>query len=135
MLHTGFEIIYFNQDEVFKEHVLTSKLVKEKYEISNAWSVGGEIILFTNSGLGVWSINEPDSIHIIPFNSRENYRVNKGILLNDSEAIIPISRNGIWQFNIKEKRFVKRIIDNNICLLYTSPSPRDATLSRMPSSA
>ena len=26
-------------------------------------------------------------------------------------------------------------IDNNTCLLYTSPSPRDATLSRMPSSA
>ena len=26
-------------------------------------------------------------------------------------------------------------IDNNICLLYTSPSPRDVSLSRMPSSA
>ena len=26
-------------------------------------------------------------------------------------------------------------IQSNICLLYTSPSPRDATLSRMPSSA
>ena len=26
-------------------------------------------------------------------------------------------------------------IDNKSCLLYTSPSPRDATLSRMPSSA
>ena len=25
--------------------------------------------------------------------------------------------------------------DSHICLLYTSPSPRDATLSRMPSSA
>ena len=25
--------------------------------------------------------------------------------------------------------------DDNACLLYTSPSPRDATLSRMPSSA
>ena len=25
--------------------------------------------------------------------------------------------------------------DKHICLLYTSPSPRDATLSRMPSSA
>ena len=25
--------------------------------------------------------------------------------------------------------------DNGLCLLYTSPSPRDATLSRMPSSA
>ena len=29
----------------------------------------------------------------------------------------------------------KRLIDLEICLLYTSPSPRDATLSRMPSSA
>ena len=28
-----------------------------------------------------------------------------------------------------------RLIDRNTCLLYTSPSPRDATLSRMPSSA
>ena len=27
------------------------------------------------------------------------------------------------------------VIKNNACLLYTSPSPRDATLSRMPSSA
>ena len=26
-------------------------------------------------------------------------------------------------------------VDDNSCLLYTSPSPRDATLSRMPSSA
>ena len=27
------------------------------------------------------------------------------------------------------------IFNNNICLLYTSPSPRDRTRSRMPSSA
>ena len=27
------------------------------------------------------------------------------------------------------------VIQNYSCLLYTSPSPRDATLSRMPSSA
>ena len=31
--------------------------------------------------------------------------------------------------------FVIISILNKICLLYTSPSPRDATLSRMPSSA
>ena len=32
--------------------------------------------------------------------------------------------------------FFKTILSRNkICLLYTSPSPRDATLSRMPSSA
>ena len=29
----------------------------------------------------------------------------------------------------------KDINESDICLLYTSPSPRDATLSRMPSSA
>ena len=27
------------------------------------------------------------------------------------------------------------MLHHNVCLLYTSPSPRDATLSRMPSSA
>ena len=30
---------------------------------------------------------------------------------------------------------VYEVVDNSVCLLYTSPSPRDATLSRMPSSA
>ena len=30
---------------------------------------------------------------------------------------------------------IKSICPGTICLLYTSPSPRDATLSRMPSSA
>ena len=33
------------------------------------------------------------------------------------------------------KPFVKRQKNDAACLLYTSPSPRDATLSRMPSSA
>ena len=32
------------------------------------------------------------------------------------------------------KKYIDKL-ENNICLLYTSPSPRDATLSRMPSSA
>ena len=35
---------------------------------------------------------------------------------------------------VKDLKFVK--FDESVdCLLYTSPSPRDATLSRMPSSA
>ena len=40
-------------------------------------------------------------------------------------------------FDISDPDGLKRSIDNvyNSCLLYTSPSPRDATLSRMPSSA
>ena len=35
----------------------------------------------------------------------------------------------------EDKRKFRISMDKNICLLYTSPSPRDATLSRMPSSA
>ena len=30
---------------------------------------------------------------------------------------------------------LRMVIKSSFCLLYTSPSPRDATLSRMPSSA
>ena len=36
---------------------------------------------------------------------------------------------------IRKRNTVNKIKSNNFCLLYTSPSPRDATLSRMPSSA
>ena len=43
----------------------------------------------------------------------------------------PVSN--IAQTIIEAKRVVQETI--NACLLYTSPSPRDATLSRMPSSA
>ena len=44
-----------------------------------------------------------------------------------------IEENGIQLLN--EKRFEKILEQRMDCLLYTSPSPRDATLSRMPSSA
>ena len=38
--------------------------------------------------------------------------------------------------DIKRNEFYKKIGEGvKTCLLYTSPSPRDATLSRMPSSA
>ena len=46
-----------------------------------------------------------------------------------------------YQLNLVERRDKNRIVAKvtakspNPCLLYTSPSPRDATLSRMPSSA
>ena len=44
-----------------------------------------------------------------------------------------VSARTILELAIKESR--KEWEENLTCLLYTSPSPRDATLSRMPSSA
>ena len=43
-------------------------------------------------------------------------------------------KNGIEDIE-KSIRYVQLMIDNHDCLLYTSPSPRDGLLSRMPSSA
>ena len=45
-----------------------------------------------------------------------------------------------WVRNLKDRR-VEAVLEgdsksiNSVCLLYTSPSPRDGLLSRMPSSA
>ena len=39
------------------------------------------------------------------------------------------------QFSFQTNAELKQLIDDCICLLYTSPSPRDRTRSRMPSSA
>ena len=42
----------------------------------------------------------------------------------------------VWcPFDKAESEFVKQISQTHSCLLYTSPSPRDAHESRMPSSA
>ena len=62
-------------------------------------------------------------------------------LLKDSKSIAKdkrkllsnyIKKNSTWAVG---KASVKEIDKINICLLYTSPSPRDGLLSRMPSSA
>ena len=45
------------------------------------------------------------------------------------KPMIPILQKPVMEFLLELLR------EHNFCLLYTSPSPRDATLSRMPSSA
>ena len=60
------------------------------------------------------------------------------ILTNDIRAPVCLFRNCI-QLEVPKCPGMVTLIDTythfEICLLYTSPSPRDATLSRMPSSA
>ena len=57
----------------------------------------------------------------------------------DINELITIVKNkllnqiNIESINIEDKSFLHK--NHKGCLLYTSPSPRDATLSRMPSSA
>ena len=42
---------------------------------------------------------------------------------------------GGWQFLLRDQRLILDSEQAYDCLLYTSPSPRDGLLSRMPSSA
>ena len=46
-----------------------------------------------------------------------------------------ISNSHWWSLKRSSTKSDVRQLDTYSCLLYTSPSPRDATLSRMPSSA
>ena len=60
------------------------------------------------------------------------------LIPNGSAVLATSSAKKVLAENLKQRAFKeKKIIDdaNKVCLLYTSPSPRDATLSRMPSSA
>ena len=65
-----------------------------------------------------------------------------GILIEQYEAKFPIwlAPHQIILLSITDRNIEKclqfnEFINNNGCLLYTSPSPRDRTRSRMPSSA
>ena len=64
------------------------------------------------------------SLNVIYSQDLSSYVRLSGEITNPNSDKITIRGNG----------YIK-VIDVNTCLLYTSPSPRDATLSRMPSSA
>ena len=75
------------------------------------------------------------------FNTRENLSdyINipniypAGRLDKDSEGLLILTDEGLLQSKISDPKY--KVAKTYCCLLYTSPSPRDGLLSRMPSSA
>ena len=55
--------------------------------------------------------------------------------LPENEPSVELSETGSYKYLQKQFIGVQVVTALIACLLYTSPSPRDATLSRMPSSA
>ena len=55
-------------------------------------------------------------------------------LMQDYHTLMEFARRNV-QYKRQQKKLQTLDEDIYSCLLYTSPSPRDATLSRMPSSA
>ena len=57
------------------------------------------------------------------------------ILLALKRSILEDVTSGLLYLHTQTPQIIHRDLTAKNCLLYTSPSPRDATLSRMPSSA
>ena len=56
------------------------------------------------------------------------------VYYDDPAQIAQLADFDVFEFNNKTEKYVLVAVDS-ACLLYTSPSPRDRTRSRMPSSA
>ena len=68
------------------------------------------------------------------------YGIAKNILKHKNKLFVIANKNRkpiekIVSEGAEEVKSFEEFSSKNFCLLYTSPSPRDATLSRMPSSA
>ena len=94
--------------------------------------------LKSNNLLNALCLHDNDNILITIKN------LNSGMVLNEYEITMDapaLSGQKIARFDIeKDDPIIKYgtvigFADSNICLLYTSPSPRDLGKSRMPSSA
>ena len=57
------------------------------------------------------------------------------MVVSDVDVDIPGCNRRFTLLRNNDGQFMSDPNNGNFCLLYTSPSPRDATLSRMPSSA
>ena len=77
-----------------------------------------------------------DESLVIPSDNFENTSAPGVWTLEEAQAL---NKQGLWPTpgNTNPAKFVENVfsVDTYICLLYTSPSPRDGLLSRMPSSA
>ena len=97
-----------------------------------------EVFRFPGSGVAMAMYNLDDSIRDFARASL-NYGLNRGypVYLSTKNTIVKVYDGrfkDIFQ-EIYEKEFKAASEKKKICLLYTSPSPRDRTRSRMPSSA
>ena len=73
-----------------------------------------------------------------PVSWEELHRTSKALAwrlleLGPFDGLVAVTRGGLVPAAIVARELEIRLIDT--CLLYTSPSPRDGLLSRMPSSA
>ena len=93
---------------------------------------GEEMMIFNHFASELQFYSEKgDSIRSIPIDYHKTRKWKKKIYFDHIQEKAYTTFNTRWGEKIQEIDLEK----GTTCLLYTSPSPRDATLSRMPSSA
>ena len=128
---SDFAVVNAKGDAIKAKGVDNIKFIKVKTE----WTGGPKK---TNGAYGLYPV---ESTNILIDNCVAIGASDAGIYVGQSQNIIV--KNSRAEFNvagieIENSYFAdvfNNIATNNTCLLYTSPSPRDGLLSRMPSSA
>ena len=88
------------------------------------------IQFLTNQFINNGSIENKDLI-----SSVDQFMIKEKVKNNNVTDIIKTPKKSIIPRSEKQKSYVRALRQSDICLLYTSPSPRDISGSRMPSSA
>ena len=139
----GYETMYpihlFEKLPILTEPVpVGSKVVKIKKDRSILDGCVGQIVTTCEPATNIWKDNQWIKLHHGDKYSIDNSRLSSWALVEAAkvETEFQVGDRVVPREEItttETRQFQGECL--NICLLYTSPSPRDATLSRMPSSA
>ena len=92
---------------------------------------------FIGRGLSGKQVNQAKYKQWVAIAAQTQFTFDRGIY--DPNAILVVVNNVVQEpnvdYNIAPNGGAFNVINFTTCLLYTSPSPRDRTRSRMPSSA
>ena len=103
------------------ESEIIDRLPEIRADLSEFNNIDPQKIMMKVSGFGVVPSDFDEDKGIVKWRVPRKLRVKStSVFLSFVDPLDETNKNISWSFN---------------CLLYTSPSPRDATLSRMPSSA
>ena len=120
----------FITDTIYVNLIITSRPVTN----DDSYSIGEDSLLIVLTSNGVLSNDEDE----------DSDELFAQIIQSTKDGELLFSSDGSFEYNPNKDFFGSDIFTYTVsdgilisdtCLLYTSPSPRDATLSRMPSSA
>ena len=98
--------------------------ILEKVEINDVWGVGKQLTKFYQKN-GIYNAKQ--------LKNKSNTWIKKSSNVLGSRTAMEL--RGIPCINLETTQAKRKSCVVSSCLLYTSPSPRDRTRSRMPSSA